>query len=124
MMTTTTSSSSRVKPRVLFMCAPSLRLSVDPGAQVRGAVLAARGVLHHDRRADQHLAAGVEARPVVVAELRVVEVARRVEADRAAVVRLLRAVDPGAEEAARVERLAPLEHEVHPAAERDRDARL
>src|SRR5688500_19750903 len=85
MITMTTSSSSRVKPRcfsVLAMTPPVWRPGL-PAAHVLAQrfrrVLAAGGVRHHERRAQQHLARRAEAGPGVVAEL-------EVRPDRAAVV--------------------------------------
>src|SRR4051812_24631303 len=104
MITITTRSSSSVKPllfpaRFLAMVPPLARLDVR--AQIVGGVLRAGRVLHDDRRAHQHLAAAVEVRPVVVAELEVVDEPRSQVAERARVVHDLVAVLPALQEAAR-----------------------
>src|SRR5207302_2915959 len=87
------------------------------GFLVRGAVR----ILHERWRTEENLATRAEVAPVVVAELRVIGVARRVPADRAGVVDDLVAVHPHLQQAARVERVAELEDERRPLAELDRD---
>src|SRR4051812_29952203 len=90
MITMTTSSSSSVKPAVRR----DALLRIDVGSQRRRRVLAACRIGNHDRRAQHDLARRVEGAPVVVAELEVVLVPGRVEAEVARVVDDLLAVEP------------------------------
>src|SRR4051812_29559831 len=120
MITMTTSSSSNVKPAVRMDAL--LRIDVRP--QGRRRVLAARRIGYDDRRAQHDLPRRVEGAPVVVAELEVVLVPGRVEAELAGVVDDLLAVEPHLQEAAAALALLELHHDVHPAAERDRAVRI